>query len=261
MFPEVNPFAESTWRNHPKPATFPGFERALLDLGGRHTNGHPRLRLQWCPDKYQVQLGRPRRYYVDTRIPTRRKLTRMYYQVKPLRDRFAPWITVEPDNLGQYPGEMFLHSVHHDREIITIARQQWCIEQYFPPERLGDTPETWQKQRYRFFTPPETGLPEFGDCDGPFPADGEYRSVLILEGKQEYAYRPPCQIDLDVLAASLNLREKHHRSVSRAKEVENAYAAADEQDRKRLEALDAHLTDELKPYDRAAEGNAFISVP
>jgi hypothetical protein len=260
MFPEVDLNAESTWRNHRKPAVFDSFERKLRELGGTHLNGRQKLRLQWAPDHYRVQLGRPRLYYVDTRIPTRRKISRIYYQVKNITDPFAPWITVEPNDLGKYPGEAFLHQVHHDREIVTIARNQWVIEQYFPPERLGDTPETWDERRYRFFTPPETNLPEFGDCDGPFPSEGEYRAVLILEGKKEYSYRPPCQIDLDVVAEALNIREGYRRTVSAEKEVANRYAELEEQDRKRLEELDALLTDELKPYDRAAEGNAFITV-
>jgi hypothetical protein len=261
MFPEVNPFAESTWRNHRKPADFPGFERALLELGGKHLNGRPRLRLQWAPDHYQVQLGRPRFVYVDTRIPTRRKLSRVYYQVKDITDPFAPWLTVEPNDLGKYPGEVYLHQVHHDREIVTIARQQWCIEQYFPPERLADTPEIWNARRYRMFMPPETSLSEFGDADGPFPSDGQYRGLLIIEGAKEFSYRPPCQIDLDVVAQALSLRERYHRSVSRAQEVADAYAEHEEREQTRLAELEALLDDELKPYDRAAEGNAFISVP
>jgi hypothetical protein len=261
MFPAVNPFAESTWRNHAKPGEFRSFEQELLRIGGRHPNGHPMLRLQWAPHHYQIQLGRPRRYYIDTRIPTRRRVARLYYQVKDLSDAFASWITVEADDLGKYPGEAFLHVVHHDREIISIARQQWCIEQYFPPERLGDTPESWNERRFRFFTPPETNVPEFGDADGPFPSDGQYRLVFFIEGSEEYSYAPPCQEALDVLRASMQQRERFHRSVSRAKEVANVYAAYEERDRKRLDELDALLDDELKPYDRAAEGNAFISVP
>lgn len=261
MFPEVNPFSESTWKNHPKPYDFPSFDRALRELGGVHASGHQNLRLQWCPDRYKIQLGRPRRYYLDTRIPTRRKLNRLYYQVKDISDPFAPWITVEPEQLGNFPEGAFLHAVHHDSEIVTIARQQFCIEQYFPPERLGDTPELWNERRYRFFTPPETNVPEFGDADGPFPSEGEYRLVFIIEGAKEYSYVPPCEEALNVLRASMQMREQHHRSVSRETEVANAYAAHEERDRKRMAELDALLTDELKPYDRKAEGNAFVAVP
>ena len=185
----------------------------------------------------------------------------MYYQVKELADPFAEWITVEPDNLGNYPGEGFLHVVHHDSEIVTIARQQWCIEQYFSPDRLGETPEQWEKRRHCFFTPPETNLPTFGDSIGPFPSEGEYRLVFVIEGLKEYSYAPPCEEALNVLRAAMFHREKFHRSVSRKKEVENVYAAHQERERKRLSDLHAMLDDELKPYDRAAEGNAFISVP
>jgi len=258
---EIDPFAESTWRNYSKPAEFPGFDRALRELGGTHVNGHPMLRLTWAPDHYQVQLGRPRRYYVDTRIPTRKKLARVYYQVKDFTDPFASWQTVEPNDLGNYPGEVYLHMVHHDREVVTIARQQWCIEQFFPPERLGDTPEAWNARRHRMFTPPETGLPEFGDCDGPFPSEGLYRLVCFIDRGTEYSYRAPAPEALDLLRQAWQSREQYHRLFSRNKEVANAYAAAEERDRKRLKDLNALLDDELKPYDRAAEGDAFVSVP
>jgi len=261
MFPEVNPFAESTWKNHPAPAQFPEIDRALLELGGRHVNGRQILRLQWAPDHYQVQLGRPRRYYIDTRIPTRRRLTRMYYQVKDMTDPFAQWLTVEPEDLGDYPGEAFLHVVHHDREVVSIARQQWCIEQYFGPERLGDTPEAWNARRYRFFTPPETGLPEYGDADGPFPSQGLYRLTCFIDAGTEFSYRAPNRDVVEILRASWRQREWYRKTVSREQEARNAYAAAEERDRKRLEELNARLDDELKPYDRAAEGNAFVTVP
>jgi hypothetical protein len=261
MFPEVNPAAESTWKNHPKPGEFAEFERELLSIGGRHVTGHTMLRLQWAPEFYKFQLGRPRPYFVDTRIPTRKRLTRIYYQVKSLVDPFAPWQTVELDELGKYPGVAYLHVVRHDKEVVTISRQQWAVMQYFPPEMLRETPEQWNARRYRMFTPPETNLPIFGDDIGPFPSEGEYRLVFFIEGRREYSYTPPCREALEVVRAAWAHRESYHRSVSREKQVENDYEAAEERERTLIAERDAQLDEELKPYVRRDEGNAFVSVP
>lgn len=261
QFPIVDPSAESTWKNHGKPADFPSFERELLAIGGKHPNGRPILRLQWAPHRFKFQLGRPRVYYVDTRIPTRRRTKRIYYQVKELADPFAPWITVEPGDLGRFPGEAFLHVVHHDTEVVTIARNQWVIEQYFPPDKLGDTPASWEARRFCMFTPPELGVPVYGDHIGPFPSDGEYRLVFVLEGPEEYSYVPPCGEALEMLRAAWHERENFHQCFTAEQRVANEYKAAEERDRKRLEELDERLNDELKPYDRDFEGNAFVSVP
>src|SRR5689334_15329488 len=246
MFPEVNPAAESTWKNHARPGEFPEFERELLSIGGRHLSGRPVLRLQWAPEVYRFQLGRPRPFFVDTRIPTRMRLKRIYYQVKSLADQFAPWQTVEPDDLGRYPGVSYLHVVHHDREVVTISRQQWAVMQYFPPERLNETPEQWNARRFRMFTPPETSVPIFGDDIGPFPAEGEYRLVFFIEGPREYSYNRPCREALEVLRQAWAHRESYHRSISREKQVENEYAAAEERERRAEEERDAQLDEELK---------------
>jgi hypothetical protein len=252
MFKEVNPAAESTWKNHARPGEFPLFEKELLLIGGRHLNGRQMLRLRWAPEHRKFQLGRARLYagYADDRIPTRRKLKRFYYQVKDLTDPFAPWITVEPENLGRYPGEVYLHLACHDAEIETIARQQWAIEQYFPPDRLGETPEQWNARRFRFFTPPETNVPVYGDDIGPFPSEGEYRNILLIEGPRPYAYHPPCEEALQVLRQSWSLREHYHQSVSREKQVENDYERAAERERKINAERDAQLEDEfVKPFE------------
>jgi hypothetical protein len=265
MFPEVNPAAESTWKNHPRPCNFPGFERALRELGGEHATGHQNLILRWAPDHFRFQLGRPRLYYVDTRIPTRKRLNRIYYQVRLLRDPLAPWITITPEQLGNFPEGRYLHLVHHDAEIVTIARQQWVVEQYFPPERIvaeGDTPELWEKRRHRFFTPPETNVPIYGDSDGPFPSEGQYRSVFILEASdREYGYRPPCERDLDVLRQAFAIRDTYRRTLSRQQEIANEYARMTAAEQKLVNETNEQLKDELKPYDRKCEGNAFVAVP
>jgi hypothetical protein len=261
MFPEVNPSAESTWKNHSAPGAFKEFQRALIDLAGTSVNGHPNLRLQWAPDRFKWILGRPRRFYVDTRIPTRRKVNRIYYQVKDLTDPFAAWQTVEMDELGKYPGSKYLHVVHHDAEIVTICRQQFSIEQYFSPDRLDETPEAWNKRRFRFFTPPETNIAIYGDDIGPYPHEGDYRLVCFIDGGRDYSYRAPDERALELLRACWQERERYRRTVSRAKEIANDYAAAEEKDRKRVEDTLHMLDGELKPYERKAEGNAFISVP
>lgn len=259
-FPEVRPDAESTWKNHPAPSDFREFNKFLLDLGGKSVNGHQNLILRWAPYHFRVQLGRPRILYRDMRIPTRRKVQRIYYQAKRVGKPFAPWITIEENELGNYPGHSFIFVAHADSEVVAIARNQYCIEQYIPPHLLGDTPETWEKRRYRMFTPPETGLPEYGDADGEFPGDGQYRLVFFLDNGTEFSYRAPNDGDKRLLEASWNMRERYRREFPPEKEVAKRYEEFEEADQQRLTELDAMLEEEMRPYERKAEGNAFVNV-
>jgi hypothetical protein len=260
-FPEVRPDAESTWKNHSAPGEFREFNKFLLDLAGKSVNGYQNLLLRWAPQHFKVQLGRPRILYRDMRIPTRRKVQRLYYQAKLVGKPFAPWITVEENDLGKYPGGRYLFIAHADSEVVSIARNQLCVEQYIPPQLLGDTPEMWNKRRYRMFTPPETGVPEFGDADGDFPSDGEYRLVYFLNNGTEFSYRAPNHADKELLVKSWSMREEYRREFPPEKEAAKRYQEFEEAEQKRLAELDAQLEEEMRPYERAAEGNAFISVP
>lgn len=65
--------------------------------------------------------------------------------------------------------------------VTPTARDGYFIEQYYPPDKIKDTPEQWEKNRYQMFSP-HPMLPErMTDMIGPFPLQGLYEN--FMEGK------------------------------------------------------------------------------
>ena len=264
---EVNPFSEATWQNHPPPSSFPDFERELRAIGGTHLNGSPFLRLAWAPNRKKMRLGKMRHIYRDTRIPVRRVECSFGYRVKRVGDSDEAWQLITPERLGEF-GSEFLVVPNMETEVVAVAWQRWVVEQYFPPERLEDTPQSWEARRFRRFTPPETNVETFGDCIGPFPSEGEYRLLLVIQSTrlapffdEAAAYRAPDRDVLDTVRDLMAVRERHHEALTLEERIARDYKEAADAEAKREEELSRRLDDELKPYERRAEGNAFVAVP
>jgi hypothetical protein len=265
LYLEVNPQARSTWVNHPRPGNFPEFERELLELGGRHPNGRQILTLDWAPECRHVRLGQLRHSYVDDRIPCHRVERSLGYRVKRVGVN-EEWRYVPCDRLDDY-GPEYLLDVVYETEIRVVSYQRWLVRQYVPPEQMRETPAQWERRRYRMFTPPETGVPTYADDIGPYPSEGLYDIVLIVQSPRcsdVFDYAGECrQPDADVLSqvrAVLKAREEHHDGRTLEERVAGAYANAEERDRKARAELDSNLDGALGWHGRAKEGDVFTSL-
>jgi hypothetical protein len=262
LYTEVNPNSRSTWRNWPRPGNFPDFEQALEDLAGRHPNGRRRLTLDWAPECRHVRLGALRHSYVDDRIPCHRAEKSLGYRVKRVGEN-EEWRYIDHTEIGEYGPEYFLLPVQ-ETEIVTISYQRWIVRQYIPPERMDETPAQWERRRYRYFTPPETGLRVYGDDIGPYPAEGQYELLLVIQSPEvspvfDYhgEYRQPDRDVLETLKHTLASRESHHDGRTLEERIADDYEAAEERDRLWREQLDENAAQALGWHGRAAEGDSF----
>src|SRR5882757_5185353 len=77
------------------------------------------------------------------------------------------------------------HWIAETNTRITVTptpRTGYFVEQYYPPERVKDTPEEWEKHRYRMWSK-HPMLPEkMTDMVGPFPYEGVYEN--FMEGEE-----------------------------------------------------------------------------
>lgn len=177
----LDPNNESSWRNEPAPLLDPSFHAALREIGGLNTFGLPNLRIVWGQEHRTFQRGKPRLRYVDRRIPaiehTRHVLKR------PLTfDATGRALSFERKVFSDQPKvvpkgwlyELELESVEF------IGDQLFYVEQWVPPDLLGDTPQSWETLRYEDWEDPEIGLVRHCDVLGPFPSEGQYRDVFAV---------------------------------------------------------------------------------
>lgn len=259
---EVNPSAKSTWKNWPRPGNFPEFERELLELGGRHPNGRQVLTLDWAPECRHVRLGQMRHSYVDDRIPCRRVERSLGYKVKRVGVE-EDWRYIDCSEIGNYGPEYLAFPVQ-ETEIVTVAWQRWVVRQYIPPEKMDETPAQWERRRYRHFTPPETNERTYGDDIGPFPSEGVYEIVLIVQSPNcsevfDYngTYRGAGRDVLEHVQAKLAARESHHDGRTLEERIADDYEDAEERERLWREQLDDDVDQAMGWHGRAAEGDAF----
>lgn len=58
--------------------------------------------------------------------------------------------------------------------VTPVAQDGYFIEQYYPPEMIKDTPESWEKNRYKMWSPHPSVPERMTDMIGPFPSRGRY---------------------------------------------------------------------------------------
>lgn len=148
---------------------------------GRNVFGQPNLRFVWGQTEMKFQRGKDRLKYIDKRIPpiehTRNVLKRPL-----LLDGSGKALSWETQVVAEFPAvipEGWLAEVELvDLEF--IGDQLFYLEQYVPPDRLGETPESWEVIRYEDWEDPELGLVTHCDVLGPFPSEGQYREVFAI---------------------------------------------------------------------------------
>lgn len=63
----------------------------------------------------------------------------------------------------------------YDKVTVTpTAQDGYFIEQYYTPEMIKDTPEMWERNRYKMWSPHPLVPEKMTDMVGPFPSRGRY---------------------------------------------------------------------------------------
>jgi len=203
----IDSLRPETWRNLPGP-DLSDFNRALEERFGYADSGRPHLRAVWGQEETRFWRGKERLKYIDTRIPPRethvhllkrmvgveeeRVVTRVFGSAEGELDvttRMVPvWETQALDEEPVVIPEGWLYEKKVRLEY--IGEQLVVIEQFIPPHIVGrgDTPESWERQRYGDWEDPEEGLIRNCDLIGPFPSEGRYEGVTFVGEPYDYPY-------------------------------------------------------------------------
>lgn len=204
LFPLVDPLRPDTWRNWPSP-DLSDFNQALLDHFGLNDYGQPHMRAEWGQTRTHFQRGKERLLYVDTRIPALETFVHILKRTVGFEEhrtavsnwrgeidvqtRLVPvWeqMTVAEEPAIIPEGWLYEKQV----QLEWIGEQLVYVEQWFPPHicARGDTPESWERNRYEDWVDPEIGMVRGCDIIGPFPSEGRYECVRIVGEPYSYPY-------------------------------------------------------------------------
>lgn len=173
-------------RNNPPPCDVAGIQRELTALGGE-TRGRPNLIFEWGQSATEWARGKERIKY-----PTRTyRETKTYAYGKPMevaggrtalaaqvsRITHAEWLERKGLKLPTFHKLLAW-------DVEWIGAPRWVIAKYVPSDKLGDTPDTWEANRYQYHDKrPELWVPSElvphlslwrEDVNGPFPSEGRY---------------------------------------------------------------------------------------
>jgi hypothetical protein len=203
----IDTLRPDTWRNQAGP-DLSDFNRALEEHFGYNDYGQPQMRAVWGQQETRFWRGKVRLKYIDTRIPPletfvhllkrmvgvreERAVSRVFGSTEGALDvqtRMAPvWETQVLDAEPTIIPEGWLYEKRVRLEF--IGEQLVVIEQFIPPHIVGrgDTPESWERQRWGDWDDPEEGLVRNCDLIGPFPAEGRYEAVTYIGEPYSYPY-------------------------------------------------------------------------
>lgn len=203
-FEYIDPTRPETWRNEPSPDAS-DFQAALDDHFGYNDYGQSHMRVVWGQERTHFQRGKERLLYVDTRIPPLETFIHVlkrvvgYEEQRSVKSRFDGVLDVqtrmvpvwETQSLAEEPTvipEGWLYEKNVQLE--WIGEQLFYVEQWMPPHicARGDTPESWERQRYEDWLDPEIGMVRGCDIIGPFPSEGRYEAVRIIGEPYSYPY-------------------------------------------------------------------------
>lgn len=200
----IDTLRPSTWKNVPGP-DLSDFNCALAERFGYNDYGQPQMRAVWGQEATRFWRGKERLKYIDTRIPPLETFIHLLKRmvaceeertVKSAPDgtldvqtRIVPvWETQVLDAEPHVIPEGWLYEKKVRLEF--IGEQLVVIEQFIPPHIVGrgDTPESWERQRWGDWDDPEDGMIRGCDLIGPFPSEGRYESVTYVGEAYSYPY-------------------------------------------------------------------------
>lgn len=126
------------------------------------------------------------------------------------------------------------------------AKERYIFEMWCPPENYGS-----ERQWKESFTQLING--QFIETLGPFPREGEYELVKVIETPTKRAFVPLTEAICDALVATAKLNKELPLRIRQE-------AARDRREREEKEK-DARLIDKLNNMAPAFEGKTFVTVP
>lgn len=161
----------------------PSFQEELTKIGGRNLRGEPILKV--------VRGDREMKFACGQMIPKYFAHGRAKVDVD-MKFRLRHALTGEVTECTRDEAKAVFESytpesprlVETSRTIRVMpqAREGYFIEQWIPPEKIQDTPESWERQRYQMFSPHGMLAERMTDMIGPFPFQGRYE--IFLESQE-----------------------------------------------------------------------------
>lgn len=203
----VDTLRPDTWRNQAGP-DLSDFNNALAEHFGYNDYGQPHMRAVWGQSETRFWRGKERLKYIDTRIPPLETFVHLLKRMAGVREeRAVSRVTGSADGaldvqtrvvpvwetevLGAEPAVIPAGWLYEKRvRLEFIGEQLVVIEQHIPPHVVGrgDTPESWERQRWGDWDDPEEGMIRNCDLIGPFPAEGRYEAVTFIGEPYSYPY-------------------------------------------------------------------------
>lgn len=160
---------------HPRPYFDQRVQARIDQICGTNERGESLVRLEWGGWEKRFLAGKWRPKY-------------QRYAQKP-RKMLVGW--VEQSALGAlvkvYPASRIAPVPQEPTHLILpIAEEHdecdpfWYLAEWVPPEKLGETPESWEAKR-RLYMAQNKGL----DMIGPFPDKGRYAPVMRLADEKD----------------------------------------------------------------------------
>jgi hypothetical protein len=124
--------------------------------------------------------------------------------------------------------------------VTPTARDGYFIEQWIAPEKIKDTPETWEANRYKMWLDEEVGREVMTDILGPFPARGRYDNFLEVKALDSEA--------LETIRRAWALRDRWKQTKSAELMVKDIFEEAEKRDALNEELVTDMLVSEMKPH-------------
>lgn len=154
------------------------FQKELTTIGGLNLYGEPNLKVVRGDQEMKFACGRmiPKYFIPGGAVKTVEKKFRLrniytnqvaectFDEAKDIWDRSQRYDCIN------------FHIAETCR-IVTItptAQTGYFVEQYYPPEKIKDTPEAWESHRYQMWFDEEKGKEVRTDMVGEFPFRGRY---------------------------------------------------------------------------------------
>lgn len=159
------------------------FQKELTVLGGLNLRGEPNLRVVRGDQEMKFACGQmiPKYFILGGATVTIEKFFRKRHifastQVQPCTREEAKdiWMRSRKFDLTNH----WMPETYDKITVTPTARNGYFIEQYYPPDKIKDTPERWEQNRYRMFSP-HPAIPEkMTDMIGAFPSHGVYENFM-----------------------------------------------------------------------------------
>lgn len=133
----------------------------------------------------------------------------------------------------------YLPETYHSITLTLEPRAGFFVEQYFPPDKIKDTPANWEANRYQMWYDEEKRMSVMTDIIGPFPSQGRYE-----------AFYEPKRLDHEALETIEKVWRARDQWEHRSQEltVKDIFVAARERDERELARVTDMVKSDLDPH-------------